>query len=78
LGWREWLPSRRSSRAGAEINRDRDLRLQYLAGWGINSSLEDYIYRQMLCYRRLPRDLFTGSAERVQSLLYALSVEGGG
>jgi len=40
--------------------------------------LEDYIYRQMLSYRRLPRDLFTGSAERVQSLLYALSVEGGG
>jgi spermidine synthase len=78
LGWREWLPSRRSSLAGAEINRDRDLRLQYLAGWGINSSLEDYIYRQMLSYRRLPRDLFTGSAERVQSLLYALSVEGGG
>jgi hypothetical protein len=32
----------------------------------------------MLSYRRLPRDLFTGSAERVQSLLYALSVEGGG
>ena len=34
--------------AGAELNRDGDLRLQYLAGWGINSSLEDFIYRQML------------------------------
>jgi spermidine synthase len=63
---------------GAEINRDGDLRLQYLAGWGINSSLEDFIYRQILSYRRLPRDLFTGSAERVQSLLYAMSLEGGG
>ncbi len=33
--WAPWI-------AGAEINRDRDLRLQYLGGWGINSSLEDY------------------------------------
>src|SRR6185437_13321849 len=36
---------------GADINRDRDLRLEYLAGWGINTSLEDYMYRQMLGYR---------------------------
>ena len=64
--------------AGAEINLDGDLRLQYLAGWGINSSLEDFIYRQMMTYRRPPRNLFTGSAERVQSLLYAMSAEGGG
>ena len=64
--------------AGAELNRDGDLRLQYLAGWGINSSLEDFIYRQMLSYRRPPLNLFTGSPERVQSLLYALSAEGGG
>ena len=64
--------------AGAELNRDGDLRLQYLAGWGINSSLEDFIYRQMLSYRRPPLNLFTGSAERVQSLLYAISAEGGG
>jgi spermidine synthase len=63
---------------GAELNRDRDLRLQYLAGWGINSSLEDVIYRQMLSYRRPPWNLFTGSAERVQSLMYAISAEGGG
>jgi spermidine synthase len=64
--------------AGAELNRDGDLRLQYLAGWGINSSLEDFIYRQMLSYRRPPLNLFTGSAERVQSLMYAVSAEGGG
>jgi spermidine synthase len=63
---------------GAELNRDRDLRLQYLAGWGINSSLEDVIYRQMLSYRRPPWNLFTGSAERVQSLMNAISAEGGG
>ena len=58
---------------GAEINRDGDLRLQYLAGWGINSQLEDYIYRQMLSYRRSPRDLFEGSTERIESLLLTLS-----
>jgi spermidine synthase len=63
--------------AGAELNRDGDLRLQYLAGWGINSSLEDFIYRQMLSYRRPPWNLFTGSPERVQSLIYMLSTEGG-
>jgi spermidine synthase len=63
---------------GAELNRDRDLRLQYLAGWGINSSLEDFIYRQMLSYRRPPWNLFTGSPERVQSLMNAISAEGGG
>jgi spermidine synthase len=64
--------------AGAQLNRDGDLRLQYLAGWGINSSLEDVIYRQMLSYRRPPLNLFTGSPERVQSLMNAISAEGGG
>ena len=64
--------------AGAELNRDGDLRLQYLAGWGINSSLEDFIYRQILSYRRPPWNLFTGSPERVQALMYAISAEGGG
>jgi spermidine synthase len=63
---------------GAEINRDRDLRLQYLAGWGINSSLEDYLYRQLLSYRHPPRNLFEGSPQRVQWLLSALSSEAAG
>jgi len=47
--------------AGAELNRDGDLRLQYLAGWGINSSLEDVIYQQMMSYRHSPAGMFTGS-----------------
>ena len=33
---------------------DVDLRLQYLGGWGINSTMEDAIYRQMLRYRQMP------------------------
>ncbi len=56
--------------AGADINRDRDLRLQYLGGWGINSSLADPIYREMLACRRVSAPHpFTGSPERVQALL---------
>jgi spermidine synthase len=55
--------------AGAEINRDRDLRLQYLGGWGINSNLADPIYREMLRYRRVAGHPFTGSPERVNMLL---------
>ena len=57
---------------GAELNTDADLRLQYLGGWGINSTLEDVIYRQILKYRQLPNDVFTGSQERVDSLLSAI------
>jgi spermidine synthase len=58
---------------GADINRDRDLRLEYLAGWGINSALEDILYRQMISYRRMPGDLFTGSPARVRAVLDAIA-----
>jgi spermidine synthase len=61
---------------GAEINRDGDLRLQYIAGWGINSDMADYLYRQMLRYRRPPVSLFTGSPQSVQSLFFAMSPDG--
>jgi spermidine synthase len=54
---------------GAEINRDRDLRLQYLGGWGINSNLADPIYREMLRYRKAASHPFVGSPERVNALL---------
>ena len=58
---------------GAEINRDIDLRLQYLGGWGINSTMEDAIYRQLLTYRRMPPAIFTGSPERVGALVQAIA-----
>jgi spermidine synthase len=54
---------------GAEINRDGNLRLQYLAGMALNTSMEGTIYSQMLQYRRFPRNLFVGSEDRVQNLL---------
>ncbi|HWC98849.1 MAG TPA: fused MFS/spermidine synthase, partial [Candidatus Sulfopaludibacter sp.] len=61
---------------GAEINRDIDLRLQYLGGWGINSSLEDFIYRQMLRYRKPTDDLFGGSPEAVRVVQSAIEATG--
>jgi spermidine synthase len=48
---------------GAEINRDRNLRLQYLAGMGLNLQEAESIYGEMLHYRTFPEDLFTGSSE---------------
>ena len=59
--------------AGAAINTDGDLRLQYLAGWGINSSMEDILYTRMLRQRRPPDGLFTGSSEHVAQLLQTIS-----
>ena len=59
--------------AGAPLNDDGDLRLSYLAGWGINSDLEDVLYRKMLLYRTLPVGIFTGSPERVQKVLTNLT-----
>ena len=54
--------------AGAEINRDRNLRLQYLAGLGLNTYDQAAIYQQILSYRRPPVNLFTGSENRLEAL----------
>ncbi len=62
---------------GAQITRDRDLRLQYLAGWGINNRLEDSLYREIIRHRQRPQSLFAGSPERLQALEQALSWAGG-
>jgi spermidine synthase len=53
----------------AAVNTDADLKLSYLAGWGINSNLEDYLYRQMLKYRSSPTQVFTGSPEALSPLM---------
>lgn len=58
--------------AGAEINRDKDLRLQYLGGWGINSRLEDFIYRRMLAHRQSPTNIFRGSPDHVMAVFQAI------
>jgi spermidine synthase len=52
----------------AQINRDRNLRLQYLAGLGVNLYEQDAIYREMIAYRSFPEGLFTGSPDRMEAL----------
>jgi spermidine synthase len=53
---------------GAEINRDRNLRLQYLAGLGYNEYLVTEIRNEILRYRTFPTDLFTGSPASIAAL----------
>jgi spermidine synthase len=53
---------------GVEINRDRNLRLQYLAGLAVNANREGIIYDEMLRYRRFPADLVVGSYKDVQAI----------
>jgi spermidine synthase len=57
----EWLKD-------ASINRDRNLRLQYLAGLGLNLYESGPIYSEILRYRRFPEGLFVGSPETIESL----------
>ena len=52
----------------AEINNDRSMRLQYMAGMGVNLDRPGVIYSDMLSFRRFPADIFTGSEARVAAL----------
>lgn len=45
----------------AQINTDLNLRLQYLAGMGLNAFEGTAIYDELLAYRRFPETLFVGS-----------------
>ncbi len=58
--------------ADAQINRDRDLRLQYLAGFGVNQHAGDDIYRDVLSYRTYPEDLFMASESTIVRLKQAM------
>jgi spermidine synthase len=53
----------------AAINHDGDLRLSYLAGWGINSQIADSLYRQMLQYRHDPTSMLTGSQPLIDAVI---------
>lgn len=58
--------------AGAEVNRDRNLRLQYLAGLTPRGYDGHEIHRELLRHRRVAADRFTGSAplrERLERLM---------
>jgi spermidine synthase len=54
--------------ADAAVNRDRNLRLQYLAGLGLNLYQAGPIYSEMIKYRGEPGDLFVGSEETLSML----------
>jgi spermidine synthase len=62
---KEWMKN-------AQINTDRNLRLQYLAGISVNSFMETKILDGILKYYRFPGDVFNGSQQRVQEMELAL------
>lgn len=59
--------------ADAQVNRDRDLRLQYLAGLGLNEHSGDEIYRELLDYRTYPDDILVATEGTVDDLKAAMS-----
>jgi spermidine synthase len=59
----------------AQINTDRDLRLQYLAGLGNTAQQGAQIYGDLLRQRRYPEGLFVGSEETDALLRQSLAAE---
>ena len=58
----------------AVLNRDKNLRLQYLAGLGLNLYQADVIYADMLRHvNTIPEDLFIGSDATKQQLFSAIT-----
>jgi spermidine synthase len=53
----------------AQLNRDRNLRLQYLAGRGLNLYQADRIYTEMVAYARDPQGIFEGTEASKRALL---------
>jgi spermidine synthase len=66
---KEWMKD-------AQINTDRNLRLQYLAGMWFNFYIGTEILSSILGHYRFPEELFVGSAEHVQAMQQALSNAG--
>ena len=62
---RPWL-------ANAQINRDSNLRLQYLAGMGLNLDEGRVIFATMLRHYRFPAELLHGSEIRKKALQFML------
>jgi spermidine synthase len=54
--------------ADAQINHDNDMRLQYLAGLGLNRYDQAYIYSGMIANRRFPEGLFIGSPDKINAI----------
>jgi spermidine synthase len=58
--------------ADAQINHDRNLRLQFLAGMGLNLYQSGPIYTNMIASSRFPQNVFTGSPASLQALRDAI------
>jgi spermidine synthase len=64
--------------ADANINRDRNLRLQFLAGMGLNLYQSDVIYSGMLAHAtRFPDELFIASPDTMEALRAGIRREQG-
>lgn len=63
---RAWL-------ADAQINRDRNLRLQYLAGMGSNLYIQGNIHRRMTVGKEFPEGMFVGSPDTLRALRWAIT-----
>ena len=61
----------------AEINRDRNLRLQYLAGRGLNLYRADAIYLEMRQFAARPEGIFYGSTDLVDELAEKIRIAQG-
>jgi len=46
---------------GAQVNQDLNMRLQYIAGLGLNSMAYQRTYKEILKYRRFPEDMMVGT-----------------
>jgi len=62
---KEWMEN-------AQINTDRNLRLQYLAGMSLNSHMETEILNGILKDYKFPEDIFSGSSEHIEELKLSL------
>ena len=60
--------------ADAEINRDRNLRLQYLAGVSLNTYDQAVIYNHVLSNGRWTEGLFTGAPDKLAYLRSRVAV----
>jgi spermidine synthase len=56
----------------AQINRDRNLRLQYLAGMAVNSYVATDILQGILKYYKYPEDMYSGSPQHINEMKQAL------
>jgi spermidine synthase len=64
----EWL-------ADAQINTDRNLRLQYLAGRGLNLYQADVIYNEIRDHAREPEGVFVGQQATLDALMEKIRFE---